>query len=295
MPFAGNPLVWLSNLGSGPNLQASGETVAFGALFPASPIGYQMQSVSITGSGYAEYPLLPFVASANAFLVSLWSSSFAELQDTGGTAAPFSFEYTISGGSSVTFGAEENPTTGGTLIDYVTVPVSAPKMLNHFCMSFDTVSGQVQLYVNGQPVSVPWVAGASYPGAMGGNPNATFGVNGNDLADLYINPLASFYDLSIPSNLAKFITPAGNPVSLGSNGQTPTGSIPLAFHSFGQDNSAIIGQQSNRPQGVSMGGSRYSLVGGGSPLPYRGPTQAGQIDNTVGPCVDCYPTASGSR
>jgi hypothetical protein len=48
-----------------------------------------------------------------------------------------------------------------------------------------------------------------------------------DVADVYFAP-GQFLDLSIPGNVAKFIS-AGKPVDLGSDGSTPTGIAPLVF------------------------------------------------------------------
>ena len=53
---------------------------------------------------------------------------------------------------------------------------------------------------------------------------------GADIADLYIN-FATHLDLSITANRRLFIDASGNPVSLGRNGATPTGSKPAVFQS----------------------------------------------------------------
>lgn len=49
------------------------------------------------------------------------------------------------------------------------------------------------------------------------------------VADLYFAP-GQFLDLSLTANRRKFISSAGKPIDIGSDGSTPTGTQPLLFH-----------------------------------------------------------------
>lgn len=58
------------------------------------------------------------------------------------------------------------------------------------------------------------------------------------IGDLYFNA-AEYLDLTNPANVAKFRDGSGNPVSLGTNGETPTGSQPAIYIGNGMTASDI--------------------------------------------------------
>lgn len=60
------------------------------------------------------------------------------------------------------------------------------------------------------------------------NPPATAGLNGCEIADLYI-AFNQWLDLSVPANVEKFRSVAGKPVFLGADGSVPTGTAPTIF------------------------------------------------------------------
>ena len=64
--------------------------------------------------------------------------------------------------------------------------------------------------------------------AVGAAPIGITKHNG-DLADLYV--ASEFIDFTVEANRRKFISAAGKPVNLGSDGSTPTGTAPLMFFS----------------------------------------------------------------
>ncbi len=85
--------------------------------------------------------------------------------------------------------------------------------------------------------------------AVGSRPNGTQKFNGC-LAELYLN-LGESLDFSVASNRRKFIDGEKFPVSLGSDGSTPTGTVPdvylkNAFSSFGTN---------------SAGGGNFTVTG----------------------------------
>ena len=63
--------------------------------------------------------------------------------------------------------------------------------------------------------------------AVGGGTGGAQKMNGC-LAEVYFNP-AVYMDLSVEANRRKFISATGKPVSLGSDGSTPTGTAPILY------------------------------------------------------------------
>lgn len=105
----------------------------------------------------------------------------------------------------------------------------------HFLASWNLATGSAWIYLS----DVSDLAGGStlnndtldYTGSgnfgVGAEPDGGFKFAG-DMADLYIN-FATYMDLSVEANRRKFISAAGKPVDLGSDGSTPTGSAPAVF------------------------------------------------------------------
>jgi hypothetical protein len=125
----------------------------------------------------------------------------------------------------------------------VTFEDPVPAALVHWITSFDPLTATVQLYCNGAAlgvVSVQWFNPGPTPtpepeplemiqvsdsaGTLF-QYNAISTANEGCVADVYAASLSSFYDLSNPINLAKFIS-GGNAVDLGAHGTNPTGSAP---------------------------------------------------------------------
>lgn len=106
----------------------------------------------------------------------------------------------------------------------------------HVVVSFDlSNTGNRKVVVNGQIISMTWLIytnaniNFSFSGCQVGRGTNNEWWNGR-LGDIYFN--TSYIDLSQPANLAKFVTGTGidaKPVSLGANGELPTGSIPLIY------------------------------------------------------------------
>lgn len=105
----------------------------------------------------------------------------------------------------------------------------------HVIASWNLATGRGQLYINdaddlntGTKVTtndtIDYTRGEL---SVGGLPDGTMLFNG-DVAELYLH-LGASLDLSVEANRRKFIDAAGNPVSLGMNGSTPTGSPPTVY------------------------------------------------------------------
>ena len=103
----------------------------------------------------------------------------------------------------------------------------------HILISFNLASSQYYMYINDvddlDPTNalhvtltgnVDWTRGSHRIG------NESFYGN---MGQLYFHN-KTFLDMSVTSNRRKFITATGTPVNLGSNGSTPTGSVPIRFH-----------------------------------------------------------------
>jgi len=129
--------------------------------------------------------------------------------------------------------------------------------LSHVAMSWDTTVSRAQAYTDGLvDVNAPTVVSGgiinyAYGAVeMGGRTSASSMPFIGDIGDFYFNT-AETMDLSVPANLAKFIDSSGNPVNLGTNGATPTGSVPLIF---------LSGPSSTFANNLGSGGA-FSLTG----------------------------------
>lgn len=106
----------------------------------------------------------------------------------------------------------------------------------HVLATWDLAAGVGQIYVNdvsdraGSPTltndTIPYSSDTSFFN-VGANTSAALKLNAY-IADLYIN-FATTLDLSVEANRRKFISSGLKPVSLGANGETPTGSSPIVF------------------------------------------------------------------
>jgi hypothetical protein len=108
------------------------------------------------------------------------------------------------------------------------------------------------VYINGQAVTMTWTvynnSALSYFGSysfnVGGQNNGSGSATNiflGQIGDLWFN--TSYIDLSVPTNLSKFVTGTGIdalPVRLGATGELPTGSTPYIYLPLiGQNNSAL--------------------------------------------------------
>lgn len=120
------------------------------------------------------------------------------------------------------------------LVDYP-APVNFAADLTHLMVSIDSVGNVVQFAINDvlqTAFSTTWGGSAAMsPGA------GIFGlIQGGGLdsgpcciGDAWISDTAAFFDLSVEANRRKFIDAAGDPVSLGNNGELPTGTPPQVY------------------------------------------------------------------
>lgn len=102
----------------------------------------------------------------------------------------------------------------------------------HFVASWDLATGTGQIYVNGNPAleASPTLTDDTIDYTQSNHGMGAFLHNGASkvtacISDFYLN-LAEHVDLS--ANLAKFFI-NGNPVDLGADGSTPTGTAPIVF------------------------------------------------------------------
>lgn len=120
------------------------------------------------------------------------------------------------------------------IIDSTTTFTEADGLM-HIVVSVDMANNTYAGYKNGSAIS--WTETTN---SGTGNVNWTdttlgIGRRVNTSTDEYKGDIGQFYftqeylDLTVASNLAKFIDALGNPVDLGSNGSTPTGNRPLIY------------------------------------------------------------------
>ena len=114
-----------------------------------------------------------------------------------------------------------------------TTPILQSDGWVHFCWSVDLGNTTAHMYRNGVEDltsitlvddDMDYTRGAY---AIGGLDNGTSKHTG-DMAQFYLNT-TEYVDLSSASNLVKFITTGGEPVDMGADGSTPTGTSPIIF------------------------------------------------------------------
>jgi hypothetical protein len=128
---------------------------------------------------------------------------------------------------------------------------------NHIAISVDMASTSRRwIYINGVAATVTW---SVYGNSNTDMTRTNWQVNASDssgggaqafnLAEEWFTP--TYIDLSVPSNLAKFISVSGKPVNLGVNGDLPTGSTPLLYLSR-QNSGDVNTFVTNRGSGGGM-------------------------------------------
>jgi hypothetical protein len=132
--------------------------------------------------------------------------------------------------------------TGGTLrmrLESDTVTINEALGWFHYAASWDLVDpGANHVYINGTEAEnvVTFVTDSGDADLIdytrsnhyvGTDEDQLFEFNGC-LSELYIN-LAEYVDLSVQANREKFRSAAGQPISLGADGSTPTGTAPIIY------------------------------------------------------------------
>jgi len=169
--------------------------------------------------------------SAGAYLISFWINPENDAD-----------EYVLAFGNRVFIRRKTNGQfilTGKTSGNVVIVAVEATtgvSALDTWChVVFSGVPGsEAQVYVDGEDA----LGAAStndagtlrfeetlYAGATGGGTPSLTG----SLSEVYITQPATFFDLSAPGNIDKFITATGSPESLGYQAINVTGSVPQIY------------------------------------------------------------------
>lgn len=146
------------------------------------------------------------------------------------------FEISLDTSNSLRFEAG-SATATDRLVAIVTSPSLNNNLWHHVMWSFDLDNAANRaVYIDGDPATVTWstysnaanvdftVANHSIGALVGGGNKLDA-----DLADFWME-LGAYTDLSVAANRAKFLTAAGLPVYLGSNGAGgPTGAAPDIF------------------------------------------------------------------
>lgn len=121
------------------------------------------------------------------------------------------------------------------ILNYTTTQTfSAAGAYNHFLLSVDLAASSLQLYIN--DVVVTAFDGATSVDdavdftntefAIGANTDGTGKFAGN-MSEFWLN--SGSLDLSTAANRRKFISAAGKPVNLGTDGSVPTGAAPVVY------------------------------------------------------------------
>lgn len=226
------------------------------ALMAKAPPTFNPLGVDFDGSTYlTSSAAMTGVASASNGIFSCWArldggdASFMEIFGVGATAGLFYIDRSsgnkireIPLGSSLT--SSTSFTSGGTW--------------RHILSAWQ--SGNQYLYVtdvseatNTTALSAANFNVTDYVGTDNTSPN-TRNWNGC-LAELYFAP-GQYLDITNSTNRRKFITAGGRPVDLGSDGSTPTGSVPqiyLSVRSGGAANDFLTNRSGNTNFSVTAG------------------------------------------
>jgi hypothetical protein len=143
----------------------------------------------------------------------------------------------------------------------------------HVLASWDLALGIGQLYVNDADVksgagtqtdeNIPYTSFADW--SIGAETDAGSKLNGG-LSEIFFHTPAAHFDISIAANRRKFITAAGKPVDLGTDGSTPLGLQPLLYMPHGDpaDNRGTGGNftvtGTLEPSALSPSGDEMSLL-----------------------------------
>ncbi|MBT4049827.1 MAG: hypothetical protein HOE64_15900 [Nitrospina sp.] len=124
--------------------------------------------------------------------------------------------------------------TGAAVLDLLSTKTLVQGTLYHIVASWDLATSAVHVYIDGVDDSPSIInnvndfvdySRATSEIATDSNLNGTSAM---EIGNFYFNR-SQYVDISIAANLAKFIDSRGNPVDLGSDGSTPTGTAPEVF------------------------------------------------------------------
>jgi hypothetical protein len=162
------------------------------------------------------------------------------------------------------FGLEAGNSSGTPILNAGKLnALDGPGAKNHVLISFDLSNASNRaVYINDLAVAVTWSTytndfiDLTRPTVHMGRSIGTSYLNGN-LSEFYLATPSSYFDISQESNRRKFRDVFGNPVDLGSDGSTPTGTKPAIYMRFDPSspgtNSGTAGDFT--PNGMLVGGS----------------------------------------
>lgn len=194
-----------------------------------------MANTSLT---IASLPTLP--TSSATFLVAGWVRSlhigqqFFLLNDTG--LAGLSIEVADTSSSQSGWSVSGKDTTGAAVFSTVILPaISIDLLWTSFAISGNTTAETLQIMVNTVLLapSVTWATNNNigfHPTTdsweVGPTMNAGTGIV---MSDFRFGAGEGFFDLSMPTNVAKLFAAGNQPVGWGADGSVPTGQQPAVF------------------------------------------------------------------
>lgn len=208
---------------------------------PAVAGGFVAQGVFFDASTWSEKAsTLAGIATSKVGTISFWylngagadGSSLGPLTSGFGSGGGQSFNKTNTGVMQIQL---QNSAGSSLLLARSVATFNVSDGWRHFLASWDLAAGTVLFYVD-DAASLSIITGPTndvidWPGGNAQWFNFVNGGSGNgpgNLADMWFDP-TSFIDFTVTANRRKFIDGSGNPVSLGSTGQTPTGSTPILY------------------------------------------------------------------
>jgi hypothetical protein len=156
----------------------------------------------------------------------------------------------------------------GTQLTFLDVTLTGPPLIHeqwyNLIISVDSVTSTVQAVLNGSAMTVTAtdirnttsMAQPTGDNASGNPIQLWAGSLGNPgcVADAYWHTPAAFFDLTNPSNVAKFIDLGGNPVDLGADASSVVGTTPLIYLTIRPGGSDFMDFNTNRG---TAGGTVY--------------------------------------
>jgi hypothetical protein len=270
-----NPILYLPlddptqpglNLGTGGNFNLTGVVARSGR----GPNQYNTPYANLDGTTLYRAQSLAGILNGKAATLSLWTTA----NDTGSDGI-FSI-----GSSNLRFVLEKSFTvftlsarsSAGTTVLTATWPMVAVGRNAHVIASFDlTNASNRHVFVNGVSQSVTWSTYLNTDVEFSRAEVLVWDKNGSaptpyngKIGDLWFH--TSYIDLSVPANLAKFVTGTGidaKPVDLGANGEGPTGLSPLLYL-------PMYANHVNRNLGT---GGVFAAVTNPAPTGARGPSE----------------------
>jgi Concanavalin A-like lectin/glucanases superfamily len=245
-PLGVQPLIYLPMYGrnAGKNYGSGGDFTVSGGPYPG------VRSVNEYWGSYARFDGVNSylsrssdlaISDSKIMLISFWifPNSFdcdtLSIATTSSSGTSLRLYFSPNSGMAQ-FGLDATNSSGTLILNAGKLnALDGPGAKNHVLISFDLSNASNRaVYINDLAVAVTWSTytndfiDLTRPTVHMGRSIGTSYLNGN-LSEFYLATPSSYFDISQESNRRKFRDVFGNPVDLGSDGSTPTGTKPAIY------------------------------------------------------------------